>query len=186
MGIRVAALAVLIVIVLAFSWWIEDLARQLERAPQDTSADIQDFFIDDYQLSINDAKGKLQYQGSGDRMDHWQKSDKVTLDRPVFIVYQSDGPPSTLRSERAEGKPDGKEVHLLGEVVLDRDAFKNNDSIHAVTRDMTLWPGTQRGHTDAHVEAEGKKYKVEGKGMTIDMLAGTLELHSKVRGVYED
>lgn len=186
MGIRVTALAVLILIVLAFSWWIEDLARQLERMPQDTTADIQDFFIDDYKISINDENGRLQYQGSGERMDHWQKSGKVTLERPVFVVFQLDGPPSTLRSERAEGKPDGEEVHLLGEVVLDREAFKNNDSIHAVTHDMTLWPGTQRGHTDSQVVAVGKKYKVEGKGMTIDLLAGTLELLSKVRGVYED
>jgi lipopolysaccharide export system protein LptC len=185
-GIRVTALVVLILIVTAFSWWMEDLAKQLERAPQESEADIPDFFMDDYQINVTDDTGQVEYQGSGDRMDHWQKSGKVTLESPVFVVYQQKGPPSILRSERAEGKPDGDEVHLLGEVILDREAFNNNDSIHAVTRDMTLWPGTQRGHTDARVEAIGKKYKVEGKGMTIDLLAGTLELHSKVRGVYED
>jgi LPS export ABC transporter protein LptC len=164
---------------------MQDLARDLEQAPLDELEDVQDFFLESYQIVVTDERGRLQYEGSGKQMGHWQNSNKITLEEPMFIIHQEKGPPIHLRSDRAEGKPDGDEVYLLGQVQLDREAFGDNDSIHAVTRDMTLWPKIQRGHTDAPVHAEGKKYQVDGEGMTVDLPAGTLELHNKVRGVYE-
>lgn len=185
MIIRITSLAGLILVVVVFSLWLQDLARDLERSPLDELEDVQDFFLESYQINVTDDNGRLQYQGSGQQMGHWQKSKKITLEQPIFILHQEKGPPISLRSDRAEGKPDGDEVYLLGKVQLDRDAYEDNDSIHATTRDMTLWPKTQRGHTDAAVHAEGKKYQVDGEGMTVDLLAGTLELHNKVRGVYE-
>ncbi len=185
MIIRITSLAGVILVVVIFSLWMHDLARDLEQKPLDELEDVQDFFLESYQINVTDESGRLQYQGSGKQMGHWQNSKKITLEEPLFIIHQEKGPPIQLRSDRAEGRPDGDEVYLLGQVQLDREAFGDNDSIHAVTRDMTLWPKTRRGHTDAHVHAEGKKYQVDGEGMTVDLPAGTLELHNKVRGVYE-
>lgn len=76
MIIRITSLAGLILVIVVFSLWLQDLARDLERPPLDELEDVQDFFLDSYQINVTDDNGRLQYQGSGQHMGHWQKSKK--------------------------------------------------------------------------------------------------------------
>ena len=173
----------MILLVAGFSWWVQQLAGQLDDGPPDES-EIRDFFVIDYEIAITDEDGQIKYEHVGARMDHWQKSQEVTVESPRFTFHQGDKPPFYISAERGKVDGDGKTAYLLGEVQLDREAFGQQDSIHAVTRDLTLWPEKQRAHTDQKATAKGQRYSAEGVGMTIDLVAGTLELHSKARGTY--
>lgn len=183
MSIRNILLTALVLLVAAFTWWVQKLADELntEVVPE---SEIQDFFIIDYEIAVTDEEGKIKYEHYGERLDHWKKSEELFVENPRFTFHQGDTPPFYIQAERGKVDGDGKTAYLLGEVILDREAYGQQDSIHAVTHDLTLWPETQRGHTDEKATAEGQRYRAEGVGMTIDLLAGTLELHSKARGTY--
>ena len=183
MRIRNIFFTLLIVLVGAFTWWVQKLAEELDVEPM-AETEIRDFYVVDYEIAVTDEDGRIKYEHYGERLDHWKKSEELFVENPRFTLHQADTPPFYIRAERGKVDGDGKKAYLLGEVVLDREAFGQQDSIHAVTSDLTLWPETQQGHTDKKARAEGKRYKAEGVGMTIDLLAGTLELHSKARGTY--
>ena len=183
MSLRNLFFTVLVLLVAAFTWWVQELARELENIPV-AESEIRDLYVLDYEIAVTDEDGRIKYEHYGERLDHWKKSEEVFVENPRFTFHQGDAPPYYITAERGKVDGDGKTAYLLGEVVLDREAFGQQDSIHAVTRDLTLWPETQRAHTDEKAMAEGKRYKAEGVGMTIDLVAGTLELHSKARGTY--
>ena len=169
-----------------FTWWVDRLTKELEDPSVTDQGDRMDFYMHDYHVSVTNEAGALLYEASGTHLEHWQKSEEVIVTNPRLTFYPEEGPPVYLRSESGFVPQGAKTVELRGEVVLDREAYGTHDSLHAVTSNMTIWPEEERGHTDEFAYAEGKRYRAEGTGMTIDLAARTLELHSKARGTYEN
>jgi lipopolysaccharide export system protein LptC len=184
MTLRLLALVALIGAAVAITDWLQDLQQDLQRAPAETSASAPDFIFRYVDLTVMGVEGAPRYRIEAPRMVHYAPGDSAQITSPRFWFYRDDGPAIELRSERAKVAAAGERVWLLGAVNILRPPHAGLAPLTVRTRDVTVFPDTERARTKAPVVASGGAQRLAGVGMVLDLAAGTLNLLSQVRGTY--
>lgn len=184
MNPRGLILLALIAVVAGFTWWVAHLDTGQPPTSQDTAEPGPDYYMRNYRLSATDEQGRLMYVHTGERLIHQQSDDTGDLIAPQFVFYREGRAPVTVRSQTGWVAPAGKEVHLLGEVTMQRPQDAHQARLDITTRDLRVDPRAQTAETDERVQAVSPAYRIEGVGMHADMQRGLLELRAKARGDY--
>ncbi len=184
MNPRGLLLLVLIGVVAGFTWWVANLDTAEERTARISAKPGPDYYMRNYRLSATDEHGQLMYLHTGESLVHQQSDDTGDLIAPHFVFYREGRAPVTVRSQTGWVAPAGEEVHLLGEVKLQRPEDAQRPRLDVTTRDLRVDPQAQTAETDERVEAVSTAYRIEGVGMHADLQRGLLHLRAGARGDY--
>ncbi|UUQ63214.1 LPS export ABC transporter periplasmic protein LptC [Pseudomonas fuscovaginae UPB0736] len=168
----------------AVGYWNISPERFLEQnaAPVDNTA------IDYYAINAHSIQympdGKIQYDMTGDKVEHLKVSDVTLVTKPDLQIYRGTAFPWHVQSERAEVNPDGTEVELIDSVRVARTDEKQRNVLITTTR-MTVFPQKQYAQTEQAVRIDGPNGVTTGKGMKAYLEESRMHLLSNVRGQYE-
>ena len=178
-GLALAVLA-------AVSWW---LARDVERdhrlssGPRDNRE--IDYYLRELDFSTYTEQGILARTLQAPELRHYPDDGSTELDRPRFTIHKNGVPPWRVRSETGWVSPDGKRVHLHGDVLIERDAGADIRPMRIVTRNMRVEPERDYAETDEPVTVTSFNDRIDSVGMQAWLREpGRIKFLSQVRGHY--
>jgi len=89
-----------------------------------------------------DATGRPSRRLSAKQLRHYADEDLSELDEPHLVLYRPDGPPWFARARRGQVRAGGDQVHLIGDVHLDREGDATGRALHLRTEAMVIWRQT--------------------------------------------
>ena len=174
-----------ILILLAFgtTWLEHSIKKVLSKPSVEISDNVPDYTMTNFQTKQMDEQGDLKNELTAETMQHY-KNTNSKLKNPYMVFYAAGQQVSwTVRSERGEISPDGKQIWLLGEARLQR--YNQNPPLEIISRDIWLQLEKQYAETAAPTTILSGLYKTQSVGMRVFMLTKQIELLSQVRGHYE-
>lgn len=123
---------------------------------------------------VGDAKAKLEVKAETATYDKGQNIAVLELVRIKLIT--SDGRVFVMKADNGRIITDKKNVEINGNVVI-----TSNDGDRFATDYLKYSDAEKKFYTDAPVIMENKRMKITGKGLTIFMKKGELNIPSMVR-----
>lgn len=145
-----------------------------------------DLFVDNMDLKLVNADGKLHYHVTAERLDHYPNDDSAELTRPVMRVYTANRPTWMIQSDSGRISSRNETVWLLGAVEIRRLATTATRPLAIFTRDLQVKPEAQTAETVNMARIQSDRFEVEATGLHADFRKHRLELKSRVRGRFDD
>jgi lipopolysaccharide export system protein LptC len=166
------------------SWWLDNLvAPRLTETAQGPRHEA-DFFFDNFSATTMNAQGVPHYILSGEHLVHYLDDNTSEVVRPHLQFMRADKPKWTLSAEQGWMSPDGERVHLLGEVIMMREADETRPPLRIETRDLRIRKTDKYAETDEAVQLRSTNGTLDSVGMQAWLDTGRVALLSQVRGHY--
>lgn len=180
-----AVLAPLIGMALGSFWLLEVMRRSTDVDMPERMRTEPDFYVDRFRYVRMSPEGRPEYQFSGERMTHNPQDDTYDIRKPLFSSLAEGRLPTTLRAERAHVSSDNSEVHLYGNVHMDRPASGNSQELQVKSEYMLLLPDDDVVRSDKQVAITLGTSTLTGTGMYANNATRELRLNSNVHGTYQ-
>ncbi len=138
-----------------------------------------DYRVENPVLTVMDVSGHPYYRLQARSMMHFVDKALTEIEAPSLIFYTS--PPWFVRSERGQILEEGRRVVLLGEVRVRREGEM---PVRVVTRNLTVYPSSERVETREPVEADFGPHRVTGTGFRGDFKERRFMIMSQVKARY--
>ena len=178
-------LAPLIVLALASFWLYEVMRRATDTAVPNPERNEPDFYVDKFSYVKLSKSGAAQYHFAGERLLHNPQDDSYDIIKPVVSNFSNADTPMTIRAERARVNSDNSQVHLHGNVRMDRQPSATVEPIHIRTEYMLVLPDDDVMKTDKAVEITTDRARLTGTGMVANNATREFNLMSDVHGTYQ-
>ncbi len=177
---QLAVAAMLVLLVLASSWFI----REQERLPlpfveQQSGPDA---FAENIILEIMDQTGHPLYLLHATIMEYYPDEDRLQLQRPQLDVTPANGTRWQLSAENGHTGASGEPVWLTGKVNIQRLASGSYRPLQILTEDILVQPSAALAETENKASITGSGFRLEAVGLSADLRNNRLELRSRVRG----
>jgi lipopolysaccharide export system protein LptC len=172
-------------LIAAFTWWLQNLVEPEKSKVAKTLRHDPDYFMENFTVTSMNEAGRPHYLMEAQYMAHFPDDDTTRFVKPHLIVFQEDVAPWTVDSEHALATTGGKEVHLMGEVIMQRPDTPAQAGLKLTTKDMLVRPDDEYAETKQPVTIVDESGTVNAVGMQVYMQDEKLLLLSRVRGVYE-
>jgi LPS export ABC transporter protein LptC len=166
----------------AWSWKNALQKKTLE--PERISADVAGFFIKEGEIVTPRPDGTPLYRLVAERMTHSLGSTEIEL-YGIHVEYNLDSPQLWLMDAGAgQVKTDWNTIRLSDGV---RMTFREESDSPAilVTESMIVETGSHTATTDQQVTLELGEEQLTGTGMIADLMAGQVQLESRVNGTFK-
>lgn len=154
--------------------------RREESAALTIEQEAAEFFLDQAVTTRYNKNGDVHYQITGEHLEYFKLKDVVEIRRPYFILHSKDGHTWHTRADTATVLPDDAGVRLEGSV----RGWQPERHIELTTESLLLIPAREYAETSRVVTIKSVSGVTRGTGMTVDLLAETMQLHADVRGSY--
>jgi lipopolysaccharide export system protein LptC len=179
-------MALMIALALGSLWVLEVVRREGADLYPNLPRSEPDFYVENfsYVKISNSAKGR--YHVSGEKLLHNPQDDSYDIRLPV--VNNKNDPkeaPMTIRAERARVDDNNRNVHLFGNVTMDRRASPGSEALHVESDYMLVLPEQDVVKTDRPVEITVGRSRLSGTGMYANNATREFRLSSNVHGTYQ-
>lgn len=181
------ALAVVLLLSAALSWWLVERQppqRQIGRIERPPPGEV-DYTLRGFEVVRMGPGGEPAHRLRAGQMRHFTGDDSTELAQPRLTVFQDGSPPWEIQSEQAWVSADGEQVLLTGEVQIDRAAGADRPPIRLTTRALRFRPGEDYAETDEKVRVVSGADWVDAVGMRAWLRPPSrLKFLSQVKGYY--
>jgi lipopolysaccharide export system protein LptC len=161
---RQRVLALVLTLVGGAAWW-QQYGQPPEATPTGVRERRPDYTVDGLPATAMDTTGRPVRQLTADAMRHYSDDDSSELDRPVLILYRSDGPPWNIRSDTGWISGDRERVLLHGQVVADREGRGEARPVHLTTSELLVRPRQEYAETAMPVKLTSGEDWLTSTGM---------------------
>jgi lipopolysaccharide export system protein LptC len=167
--------------VAAASFWLMQLMTQgVDSIGADPNKNEPDYIVEKFSIVRMSETGQPRYIISGDKLSHRPIGDWSDVEKPLVQNLEPGRPPMTIKAQRARILHARDEVHLEGQVRIEREASPTSTRMRLATEGLTVYPDEDRMETALPVHMIVGASTVTGTGLKIDNAARTL--HSPSRG----
>ena len=166
----------------AWSW--KNALQEKTLEPEPISADVAGFYIKEGEIVTPRPDGTPLYRLVAERMTHSLGSAEIEL-YGIHLEYNHESPqPWLMDAGAGQVKTDWNTIRLSDGV---RMTFREENESPAilVTESMIIETGSHTATTDQQVTLELGEEQLIGTGMLVDLMAGHIQLESKVNGIFE-
>jgi LPS export ABC transporter protein LptC len=168
----------------AFGAWRWQLSLQhRQEVDPSISVEVQGVYLREATVVSPGPDGRPLYRLTAAEMT--QPLDAASLGvRDVYLEYESAGPGRwTVQSDRGDVALDWRDIRLSGNVSV---AWAGESAPATVleTGSLSLDAVTHRASTSDRVVLHRGSGQIEGTGMSVDLMAGTVALESRVNGYF--
>ena len=183
---RGAALTLAFMLLLAGgSFWLLKQAQQPEQgATRQAARGLPDYTMHKFRYMSAGKSGASDYLVEGDVLSHYPDSNETVVQAFRMTRYDPSKPTMTLSSDSAKSNANRSEFRLYDNVVLQRAAGGNGDTLVVTSDYMLVLTKQELVKTDRLVRAEQGSTTLKGTGMIADSKQQTLALHSAVSATY--
>lgn len=167
------------------TFWV---AQMMESDPGLSSADFQnepDYIVEKFSFVRMTPDGKPRYIVSGDKLTHRPVDDSAEIEKPFLQSVGAGQPATVVRAKLARVDHGNTQVHLTGDVDIDRKAAVDARPMRMRTQALTVFTEEDQMKTNQPVEITSGGSKMTGTGLFIDNAARRVQILSRARLVQE-
>lgn len=182
---RTFILLVFVSLTVTFSFQLTEMFS--EKTIPSEHARIQDevdYSIENFNLTILDKSGKMQYHLSAASMLHYKESDITRLKGPNIELFRTPQEHWKIQANEGNVSPAGKDVLLEGKVHLQRTTSAQQKPFIMTTETLTIRPDDNTVSTQDNIQLQGNGVLIKARGMFADLEQENFQLLSRVRGSY--
>ncbi|MBR7801631.1 LPS export ABC transporter periplasmic protein LptC [Undibacterium fentianense] len=183
-------IALLGLLMLGSFWVYEVMRRQGEDlASNRKNRSEPDYYVEQFNFVRLSQSKQTNYRITGDRLIHFPLEDEFEIVRPKIVGIDQEKTPMTISADRAivkqkiQEKPNTQpedQIHMLGNVTLERARSQQVESIKIETDSLILFPDTEKMKTAASIKMLTRKATISAVGMEADNADQKLRFLSKV------
>jgi len=176
-------LAILLLLA-ALSFWIE---RMVEIPPNDgasTTRTDPEGIMENFNAMRTDATGKPQYRLSAKELRHYSGSKFTELESPHFTQLDARSGDVSAVADQATVSPDGNEVDLRGNVLVERAARPGQSLMSMRSARLLVFPNRSQLRSPGPVEIHDATLNVQAGAMEYDAKQRILTLTGRVHARY--
>jgi lipopolysaccharide export system protein LptC len=163
------------------TFFLERTVREEERDPSQRRHDA-DYVITNFTTTTYNSDGVADSIMSAARMIHYPDDDSTELVEPRLEENRPAEARTTVSAERGTLARESDDIFLYDNVVLVREAGKDQPEARMRTSFLHLVRDRSLARTDREVVFEEPNRSLEGRGMEYRYDSGQLVLHAEVRG----
>ena len=176
-------LAILLLLA-ALSFWIE---RMVE-IPADGSASATrtdpEGIMENFNAMRTDATGKPQYRLSAKKLRHYSDSKFTELESPRFTQLDAQSGDVSAVANQATVSPDGNEVDLHGDVLVERAARSGQSPMTLRSARLLVFPERDQLRSPGPVEIHDATLNLRADAMEYDARQRIIKLTGRVHARY--
>jgi lipopolysaccharide export system protein LptC len=170
---------------LAFgSFWLAQMMERDGGLSSDALKNEPDYIVERFSVVRMSPSGQPRYIVSGDKLTHHPVSDTADIEKPLVQSIGAGVPPTTIRAKRARVDHGNTQVHLMGDVDINRMGTANADPVRMRTQALTIFPDDDQMKTDQPVEVISGDATMTGIGLFVDNTTRQVSVPGRVRIVY--
>lgn len=164
------------------TFWLDRASQIDEVSRNGKNRHDPDFIVQDFTTRRFSLDGRLQHQLSAQIMTHYPDNDTTEVSVPSLIYY-GQSLPLYVDAERAWISKDGKEVQLMGNVLMKRAADQQHAELRLKTAELRVFPDDEIARTQTPVTILDGLSTLQGDGMEANNRTQTFTLLGHVRGM---
>jgi lipopolysaccharide export system protein LptC len=163
------------------SFWLAQMMDDQSAAlGADAFRDEPDYIVEKFSFVRMSADGQPRYLISGAKLTHRPIDDSADIEMPLVKSVGAGHPPMTINAKTARVDHGNTQVHLTGDVVIDRKETAMAGAMRLRTETLTIYPDEDQMKTDAAVDMVSKGATMQGTGLFIDNAKRQMTVDSKV------
>ena len=181
---RLAAIMTIGVFFALGSFWLLQIMHNGEADAQQARRDEPDYIVEKFSFVRMTPGGQPRYIISGAKLTHTPQDDVSEIDTPVVLSLSSEQPPMTINARHARIDHANSQVHLTGEVDIERAASPKGEHMSLKTPALTVFPDDDQMDTDQPVQMQLGSANVSGTGMHANNATQQMHLGGRAHIIY--
>ena len=176
-------LAILLLLA-ALSFWIE---RTVETQDNDSASPTRtdpEGIMENFVATRTDVTGNPQYRLSARKLRHYSNSKFTELESPRFTQLNARSGDVNAVARQATVSPDGNEVDLRGDVLVERAARPGQSLMSVRSARLLVYPERDQLRSPGPVEIQDATLNVRADAMEYDAKLRVVRLTGRVRARY--
>lgn len=166
--------------------WINHMVQPLQPKLDGSSRHDPDYIMSNFVTSQTDVNGNLRYKLAAAEMKHFPDDDTTDLQRPRYTQFSVGKPYTQVESLRGYVASDGKQIQLVDNVKITRQAFAGKGEMTIESEYLNILPNEDLVLTDRPVVIkQAPKTVIYATGMVYEKDKKTITLLHRVRAHYE-
>ena len=175
-------LAILLLLA-ALSFWIERSVQLTADGSEAIQTDPEGI-MENFDALRTDPAGKPHYRLSAKKLKHYSGSKRTELESPRFAQLDAEAGEVSAIAKQATVSPDGNEVVLFGDVVVERAARPGQSAMSLRTERLLVFPERDLLRAPGAVEILDDIVTVRAGAMEYDAGQRVIKLTGRVRAHY--
>ena len=142
----------------------------------------QDYAMRDFSTAVYGGSGEVLQSLRGAYLEHFNNGE-IAMQQPRLLRQDSDSR-SQARADSAQGRDDGSDITLLGQVQLQQTQTGQGD-LRVQAPSVRIFDDGQRLHASGGVRSSRGKLDLQGQQMDWDQNSGVLQMQGAVRTVVQ-
>lgn len=165
--------------------WLQYAVREGAGGDSRLPSHDPDAIIENFTIQNLDASGKLQYTFSAPKMQHFPDDGSGEVLYPRVVQISADGGNYVATANRGTINRQNEEVFLYGNVLILREATREEPEVRARTEFLHVLAGQGVLRTNQTVTISDGKSTLTGVGMVINKAKQQFTLQSQVKGTFD-
>ena len=170
----------------AATFWLEQASQPTAAVTDDVPKHDPDTIVRNFSAARMDEAGSPDYTLAAEEMRHFPDDDSARLISPRLSHFEAGKPPLHVRSEEGVVSKDGENIYFSDDVEVTREAQGKDSALTLTTDYLHVIPDRNIAKTSEPVVISNAELRVTAVGMELNSETRTLELHSRVKGRYEE
>ncbi|RJG10672.1 LPS export ABC transporter periplasmic protein LptC [Massilia cavernae] len=166
------------------TFWLVQMMESDPGLSSDAFKNEPDYIVEKFSFVRMTPDGKPRYIVSGDKLTHRPLDDSAEIEKPFLQGLGAGQPETVVRAKRARVDHGNTQVHLMGDVDIDRKATPDARPVRMRTQALTVFTEEDQMQTDQPVEIVSGGSKMTGTGLFIDNAARKVQIQSRSRITY--
>ena len=174
---------VILLALAALSFWIEQSVRLTANGSAVVRSEPEGI-MENFDALRTDTEGNPHYRLTAARLKHYAGSRRTELDTPRFAQFDAEAGEVHARAREATVSPDGSEVDLRGDVVVERAAHTGQAAMTLRTAQLLVYPDRDLLRAPGAVDLSDASLSVRAGAMEYDAKRRVIKLTGRVQARY--
>ncbi len=165
-------------------WLVQVMHNSADGQTGDASNNEPDYIVERFSFVRMTTEGKPRYIISGAKLTHRPVDDSAEIELPMVQSLSAEQPPMLMHAQRARIDHGRSELHLMGNVDIERAESKLGQHLRLQTEALTIFPDDDKMETDQPVSLMLGGSTLTGVGMQANNATGEMSVKNKVHIAY--
>lgn len=173
----------MLLLLAALSFWIER-SVQIPSNGNLAAQSEPEGIMENFDALRTDPTGKPHYRLSAQTLKHYSGSRRTELESPRFVQLDVEAGEVSAAAKLATVSPDGNEVDLHGDVIVERAARPGQSAMTLRTAQLLVFPERDLLRSPGAVEVRDDTLSVRAGSMEYDIKRRVIKLTGRVQARY--
>jgi len=182
--IRYILIFIIVLLITIFTRWLLSSVEEPIKPDSTEALHNPDYFINNFNATLYDAKGKPNYRLVASELKHYPDDDSMHIQNLELEYTDTGNQKWHAQAKRGIAYKEIEVLNLSDEVRVVRDTANEADKVTLYTNSLKMDSIKRTASTDDEVKIIGKNSTIVATGMLIELDTGKITLNAKARAQY--